>query len=321
MINFARQLLEGETEDRTFVNINQLEYFVTVMECGNFSMAAKRLFVTPQAVSKSIGDLERELHVQLCEKTGRSIEPTAFGRVFSLRASEVLSCLADLETLAKRQSQAQSQEGAISLAVAHSTCRGNVLKDGDFSLFRKTYPRIELSVSFRASGACLAAVEDGAVDAAVILGRANREGLTCIKLHSIPPHVMLSERHPLASKKSLTLEDLRGVPIAEPEDLRCCRSTVTEHFRAKGIEPLYVPLDPTPARQKDFLDKERGAMFVVADPSLRKAHPASVVRPVAPEDIAPVPLCFVRSNNDGKPLLHLEHYLLGTATRLRRKRA
>ena len=29
MINFARQLLEGETEDRTFVNINQLEYFVT----------------------------------------------------------------------------------------------------------------------------------------------------------------------------------------------------------------------------------------------------------------------------------------------------
>ena len=83
------------------MNISQLEYFVTTVQYGSFTMAAKELFVTPQAVSKSVGDLERELHVQLCEKSGRCVKPTEFGRMFAARASEALSCLVDLETLAK----------------------------------------------------------------------------------------------------------------------------------------------------------------------------------------------------------------------------
>lgn len=300
------------------MNISQLEYFVTTVQHGSFSMAAKELFVTPQAVSKSVGDLERELRVNLCEKSGRSVKPTEFGRMFAARASEALSCLLDLETLARHQERVEADEGRISLALACSPCRGNVIRARNLDLFAKAHPRIELSTTYHSSGACLGALEEGVVDAAVIVGRVSKPGLSCVRLLAFPLHVAVSASHPLAATASVRIADLEGTPLAAPEDLRYCRNFVSDHLRARKVEPRFVALEPFVDRNREFLESG-GALFVTPDPALAALYPSAVVRPLHAEDQMTIPLCLAYRDPAENPVLpHLERYLLSTAARIRR---
>ena len=223
------------------MNINQLEYFVTTVRCGSYSLAARELFVAPQTVAKAVNDLERELNVSLCRRSSRSIEPTPFGQVFSTRASEILYRLTDLESLAKRQTLSQTEEGVAMLAVAYSPHRGNAISPSDFAPFDREHPRIRLSRTYRPSGACLAALEEGVVDAAIVAGRTMRPNIVCTRLLSFPLSLAISRNHPLARQDSIDFEDLQGTPVAEPEDLRYCHNVIADRLSRSSPPSLLMP--------------------------------------------------------------------------------
>ncbi|WP_080799703.1 LysR family transcriptional regulator [Arabiibacter massiliensis] len=303
------------------MNISQLEYYVATMRCGSFSMAARELFVSPQAVSRGVNELERELDVALCVKTSHCIKPTPFGRVFSARASEILSCMLELEALAKAQSVAQAEEGAASLAVACSPCRGNIVHPEDLSLFKKAYPHVNLTITYHPSGTCLAALEEGVVDAAIIVGRTTKPGIDCVRLLSFPLGVLVSRDHPLASQRCVAIDDLQGFPLAAPEDLRYCHAIITDHLKAKGLDADYTALPPYIEDHRAFLNEGRGAFFVADDPLLETMYPDAILLPIVAEDLMTIPLCLAfeeDTENDAVPLV--EHFLVGMATGIRRWR-
>lgn len=53
------------------MNFNQLSYLVEAARLGSFSMAATQLYVTPQTVSKALGEFEDELGITLFVRNGR----------------------------------------------------------------------------------------------------------------------------------------------------------------------------------------------------------------------------------------------------------
>src|SRR5215218_3008351 len=59
--------------------LRQLRAFVAVAEELNFTRAAERLHLRQQAVSKSVQQLERELAVELLERTTREVSLTPAG--------------------------------------------------------------------------------------------------------------------------------------------------------------------------------------------------------------------------------------------------
>src|SRR4051794_30070120 len=59
--------------------LRQLRTFVAVAEELSFTRAAQRLHLAQQAVSKSVAQLERELGVELLERTTREVRLTAAG--------------------------------------------------------------------------------------------------------------------------------------------------------------------------------------------------------------------------------------------------
>ena len=302
------------------MNINQLEYFVTTVRCGSYSLAARELFVAPQTVAKAVNDLERELNVSLCRRSSRSIEPTPFGQVFSTRASEILYRLTELESLAKRQTLSQTEEGVAMLAVAYSPHRGNAISPSDFAPFDRKHPRIRLSRTYRPSGACLAALEEGVVDAAIVAGRTTRPNIVCTRLLSFPLSLAISRNHPLARQDSIDFEDLRGTPIAEPEDLRYCHNVIADRLLAQGVEPIFTAVPPHVTDHRRFLDEKRGAFFVVNDPALAALYPEAVTVPVAPEDPVSIPLCLAYAqNNENRVLPTVESYLINLAARIRKQ--
>ncbi len=77
-----------------------LDAFVTAADEGSFSAAARRLGLTPAAVSKSVGQLETRLGVRLFQRSTRSLGLTSDGeRLYSqvrLPWSEIGDALTDL---------------------------------------------------------------------------------------------------------------------------------------------------------------------------------------------------------------------------------
>lgn len=60
---------------------SQLTVFVCVADCGSFTRAAERLYISPTAVMKQINALEAHLKLQLFERTRHGVRLTAAGEV------------------------------------------------------------------------------------------------------------------------------------------------------------------------------------------------------------------------------------------------
>ena len=72
------------------MNTTQLECFMEVANCLNFSRAAERLCITQPAVSHQISTLEDELGVKLFQRSSKSVRLTQEGFLFTQYAGEIL---------------------------------------------------------------------------------------------------------------------------------------------------------------------------------------------------------------------------------------
>src|SRR4029453_6195435 len=64
------------------MDLRRLRTFVAVAELGTVSRAAWRLHITQPALSRQIGDLQRELGIRLFDRVGRGLVLTAEGEQF-----------------------------------------------------------------------------------------------------------------------------------------------------------------------------------------------------------------------------------------------
>lgn len=80
----------GEEEEERFVNTTQLECFLEVANCLNFSRAAERLRLTQPAVSHQIKSLEDELGVKLFYRTSKTVRLTQEGYLYIPYAGDIL---------------------------------------------------------------------------------------------------------------------------------------------------------------------------------------------------------------------------------------
>ena len=59
------------------MTILQMEYFIAVAECGSFSKAAVKMFVSQQGISRQIAAVEQELDMTLIDRSNRRRITTA----------------------------------------------------------------------------------------------------------------------------------------------------------------------------------------------------------------------------------------------------
>ena len=64
------------------MNLFYLRYFVTLAHVQHYTKAAEQLCITQPSLSHAIMQLEKELGVQLFEKTGRNTTLTRYGEEF-----------------------------------------------------------------------------------------------------------------------------------------------------------------------------------------------------------------------------------------------
>ena len=96
--------------------LSNLESFVSSAELRSFSAAARRLGLTPAAVSRNVAHLERQLGVRLFERSTRRVTPTEAGDRLLARVATGLSAVQS--ALADASEQRGEAAGVLRLSVA-----------------------------------------------------------------------------------------------------------------------------------------------------------------------------------------------------------
>ncbi|MGI5970548.1 MAG: LysR family transcriptional regulator [Oscillospiraceae bacterium] len=79
------------------MTVDQLACFLAVAECHSFTEAAKKMFISHSAVSKTISTLESSLGVQLLLRNNRSVSLTPAGELLYERGGHLYQLWMDLE--------------------------------------------------------------------------------------------------------------------------------------------------------------------------------------------------------------------------------
>ncbi|MBU6428781.1 MAG: LysR family transcriptional regulator, partial [Cyanobacteria bacterium REEB65] len=97
------------------MNFEWLRYFATLADTRNFHAAADRLAITPQALSKAIASLEKELGAPLVERDHRVKGLTPAGEALLEEASLALN---HVENARRRISEYDAREPSGPVTIA-----------------------------------------------------------------------------------------------------------------------------------------------------------------------------------------------------------
>ena len=77
--------------------LHLIHVFVAVVDCNGFASAARKLNISPPAVTRAINELERQLQVRLLTRTTRVVRVTDVGERYAQDCRRILADLADAD--------------------------------------------------------------------------------------------------------------------------------------------------------------------------------------------------------------------------------
>lgn len=195
------------------MNSLQIHYFLHLGKTGNVSETARQLFVAQSAVSKQIAALERELDVQLFERTNRGVSLTPGGEQmysFFAKASDEYA-----RTRAEAQKAMSNRQDILRIGLMENLGLDEL--SPVIQALKERYPALEVRLMRLDVGALIKRLSDGQVDLAITFDHAveNRSGVRYAELFLEESMFIMSRAHPLASRENLKLQDFSGQIICQ----------------------------------------------------------------------------------------------------------
>ena len=124
------------------MNTQQLTYVIAVAECQSFSRAAEKLYVTQPSLSQYIHSIEKQLGVQLFDRSSSPIRLTDAGQLYVSWAKRLLMMEEDMNNAL---SDLMSMESG-SVRIGASSFRIRCLLAKSFAAFHEQHPAIRMSI-------------------------------------------------------------------------------------------------------------------------------------------------------------------------------
>ena len=119
-----------------------MEYIIAVVDEGNITRAAKRLFITQPSLSQCIHRVETELDATLFVRTKTGIELTAAGQSFINTAEKICKEYRDLEN--KMVDIEELRTGRLVIGIP-TLLNGYFLPEG-YVYFQNRYPNVKVDL-------------------------------------------------------------------------------------------------------------------------------------------------------------------------------
>jgi len=191
------------------LSARQLEAVLALAEYGSFVAAAARLRISQPALTRSLKRLETALGVRLFERSTRRVQITAAGREFAAVAERMLNDLGI--TVQSVREVAEERRGLVVISSVMSVAGGRL--PGIVAAYRADRPGVEIHIREGVQATVLEDVRSGVADFGIgyvdelpefVVGTALGRETFC---------VVMPVRHRLASRRSVSLADLRDEPV------------------------------------------------------------------------------------------------------------
>lgn len=216
------------------MELRDLEYFVTVVDTGSLTLAARQRGLSQQALSKSLARLETELGVALLERTPKGVMVTRMGDALLTRARTVLAEVGQFRRdvdVALGRSTTQFALG-LSPAAAAGIGRFAVLR------LQQRFPRLRMQVEPGVEAQFVRQLLAGDLDAAITAS-----------VSGLDPHIMATElgeerwvvvgrRENRLLREARTIADLGGADWIFGKLPDGLDARVDQHFLDAGLQPI-----------------------------------------------------------------------------------
>ena len=188
------------------LTLAQLRVFDAVARHRHFTRAAESLLIAQPSVSYQIRELERELKVRLVEVVGRRVYLTDAGERLAARTAKLLSEIEDVEQ--EIQGYGTGETGRLRLG-ATRTVGGYALPE-ELARFRAAHPGIDLHLSVDNTRAIEQMLIERTIDMGVVEWTVESPSLASTPIGRDTLVLVARPDHPLATRRAISVEDLRG---------------------------------------------------------------------------------------------------------------
>lgn len=225
------------------MNFRQLETFRAVMITGSTVRAAELMQITQPAVSRNLAELEAAVGFALFDRVRGRLVPTPEGQMFFREVDQSFRGLDQL-----RASAATIRDfGSGSIKVGSLAALGSTLVPKAIRRFQIDYPKTKITLQVLSSSNIRNRVADGQFDIGIAADEVDLSGVDSQVFGSFPAVCAIPPGHPLGHKRTVTPQDLDGLPMLglSPEDR--ARHRLARVLEAAGVKADYVVETPNSA--------------------------------------------------------------------------
>lgn len=297
------------------MDIVQLKYFVAVAESGSFSEAAEIMFSAQSTVSKQIASLEKELSVQLFDRSKRKVSLTAYGEVFLHHAQNILE---NYETMINEISTITTQDN--SKATIRATTA--MLPYNIISLvtsFKKDNSWADIHVEEFESEDILKMLKDSECDLAFFrVGKFDEELYEKLPVHTEKFVAVLPAKHPLANEKSISLSQLKDENFVLYRQNTCMHRNSVSACHSLGFNPNIIATSNHASNIFEMVSMNMGVSLLLkrgAEFSLNEHYTDKIsIVPLNETFTIEVALARYKKHNHTKAALAFWEYVKNTIT-------
>jgi DNA-binding transcriptional LysR family regulator len=211
----------------------QLSYLLAAAEEGTIVAAAKRMHVSPSAMSDSITELERLLGTRLCvRRKAQGLTLTSAGLRVVGDARNLLRLAQELHIAL----QGGPNELIGPLTIGCFPTLAPTILPPLLSAFRAEHPRLDIEIMEAAQDQLVEHLDSGRIDVAFAYNVQLPVQVCRIGLYEMPPHIVLAANHRLADQDEVHLSDLE-----EEDFIMLDSSPSSDHtlatFALHGVRP------------------------------------------------------------------------------------
>ena len=201
------------------MTLQQLKYLVEIAQCGSITEAAQKLFIAQPSLSKAIKDLEEEFRITILQRSRQGVTFTTEGLQFLRFAQRILDVSHDMEDYFGAE-EGTKRTVHLSLSSQHYMFVVDALIAFVQSVAQEANYTLRIS-EVRTSQVIEDVLKQKSQIGILYISELiqkymqrlfQKNHLEFIPFYDFPPFVYLQANHPLAGRKTLSLEELADYP-------------------------------------------------------------------------------------------------------------
>ena len=295
------------------IDFRYLVSFLAIAEELHFGRAAARLHLAQPSLSQQLQRLERDIGVELVNRTSREVRLTPAGRAFEMEARRLLEQARQAVRAAREA--ASGRTGRISIGFNFPA--GERVLQPTLLRLNADYPNVSTTLWEARSGPQLSALTAGKLDVALVFAGPLAAQLRSHRVFTVPLVALVGRNHPWADRRQVSFRELAGQgcvlfrreqspamhdAILAAADRCGIRLSVAEEVDDSGATGIVVTTRPVVA----FASADRGAHVPTKGPvAVRLVDPVPTVGAYAVwrPDPQPVVTAFLNSLDAAGPFL------------------